>query len=64
MSQNRPRQLSIFTRISYAIFGEPRPKRLTKMDVRVLNGFLYIGEYQVTPEDAGDIAIEILKRLK
>lgn len=64
MNQNRPRQVSIFTRISYALFGEPKPKKLTKLDVRVLNGYLYIGEYQVEPGDASDIALEIIRRLR
>lgn len=62
----QPRRKSLFTRIAYSFFGDingPRPKTLTKLDVYVANGYLYLGEYQLTPDDAFEVATEILRRL-
>lgn len=59
---------SLFTRVAASLFGDiygpRRPKTLTKTDVHVANGYLYLGEYQLTPTDAFEVATEILRRLK
>jgi hypothetical protein len=54
----------LFTRIAESLFGVPPQKKLTKMDVHALNGYVYIGEYALTPEEAIDVAVEILRRAK
>jgi len=53
---------SLWTRIAESIFGVPPRKTLTKMDIHDLNGVVHIGDYQVSKEEALDIAVEIIRR--
>lgn len=41
----------------------PTRKHLTALDICERDGVFHIGEYQSTPEEAYNIALEILRRL-
>lgn len=62
-----PKQPGPFVRFLNAVgrlvVGDRRPKRLTHLDVHSLNGYIYVGEYELTPPDAVEVAREILRRV-
>lgn len=42
----------------------PRQKTLSPLDIHDANGWVYVGDYQLSKADAYSVAVEILRRAK